>query len=120
MPPVPFLTADVAVPPDVVGQLSAVFQQKPDLAAVFGSYDDPPFETNFLSQYRNLFHHWDIYRFFKTKRGLFFALMTIPWHWFYYLYSGLAFAVGYAGFKLKKTREAAHHALIRKRYPNND
>jgi GT2 family glycosyltransferase len=260
-----FVDADVAVPPDAVGQMSAVFQQMPDLAAVFGSYDDRPFETNFLSQYRNLFHHyvhqtakeeaatfwgacgairrevflkmggfdegyrrpaiedielgyrlkragyrirllkglmvthlkrwdvltllkadflyralpwtrlllregrfdndlnlkitsrlsvilvnlllitlagtvflpwlvlaavgmvggllvlnWDVYRFFKTKRGLFFALKTIPWHWFYYLYSGLAFAVGYAGFKLKKTREAARHALIPKRYHKYD
>jgi GT2 family glycosyltransferase len=254
-----FVDADVAVPPDAVGQMSAVFQQKPDLAAVFGSYDDRPFETNFLSQYRNLFHHyvhqtakeeaatfwgacgairrevflkmggfdegyrrpsiedielgyrlkragyrirllkgltvthlkrwevltllkadifyralpwtrlllkegrfdndlnlkitnrvsvilvylllvnlagtvflpwlllavvgmvggllvlnWDVYRFFKAKRGLFFALKTIPWHWFYYLYSGLAFAVGYVGFKLNKTREAVRHALIPK------
>jgi GT2 family glycosyltransferase len=240
--------ADVAVFPDAVGQMSAVFQQNPDLAAVFGSYDDRPFETNFLSQYRNLFHHyvhqtakeeaatfwggcgairrevflkmggfdegyrrpaiedielgyrlkragyrirllkglmvthlkrwdmltllkadffyralpwtrlllregrfdndlnlkitsrisviltnlllitlagtvflpwlvlaafgmmggllvlnWDVYRFFKTKRGMLFAVKAIPWHWFYYLYSGLAFAVGYAGFKFKKT-----------------
>jgi cellulose synthase/poly-beta-1,6-N-acetylglucosamine synthase-like glycosyltransferase len=53
-----FVDADVAVPPDAVGQMSAVFQQNPDLAAVFGSYDDRPFETNFLSQYRNLFHHY--------------------------------------------------------------
>jgi GT2 family glycosyltransferase len=33
-------------------------------------------------------------RFFRKKRGIWFALRTIPWHWFYYLYSGLAFAIG--------------------------
>lgn len=252
-----FVDADVAVAPDIVGQISAVFQQQPDLAAVFGSYDDQPLETNFLSQYRNLLHHyvhqtskeeaatfwgacgairrevfltlggfdegyrrpaiedielgyrlkmagyrirllkglmvthlkrwdlftmlkadffyralpwtrlllrmgrfdndlnlkiscrisvilanllllimagivflpwlllvavgmavglmalnWDVYRFFKNKRGLVFALKTIPWHWFYYLYSGLAFTIGFAEFKLQKIREAMRHKLI--------
>jgi hypothetical protein len=43
----------------------------------------------------------DVYRFFNTKRGPVFTLKTIPWHWFYYLYSGLAFAIGYAGFRLR-------------------
>lgn len=37
-----------------------------------------------------------VYRFFLHKRGLLFATQTIPWHWFYYFYSGLAFAVGVA------------------------
>lgn len=37
-----------------------------------------------------------LYRFFQRKRGLRFALQTIPWHWFYYFYSGLAFAIGVA------------------------
>lgn len=36
-----------------------------------------------------------LYRFFKDKRGLGFAVKTIPWHWFYLFYSGLAFAIGY-------------------------
>ena len=35
-----------------------------------------------------------LYRFFLKKRGLWFAVRTVPWHWLYYLYSGLAFAVG--------------------------
>jgi hypothetical protein len=37
-----------------------------------------------------------VYRFFYRKRGLWFSLQTIPWHWFYYFYSGLAFAIGTA------------------------
>lgn len=35
-----------------------------------------------------------LYRFFRRKRGLRFAVQTILWHWFYYFYSGLAFAIG--------------------------
>ncbi|MFZ1029152.1 MAG: glycosyltransferase family 2 protein [Limnoraphis robusta] len=35
-----------------------------------------------------------VYQFFHNKRGFIFALKTVPWHWFYYFYSGLAFAIG--------------------------
>ena len=41
-----------------------------------------------------LWLNWPVYRFFHQKRGFWFALCTIPWHWFYFLYSGLAFAIG--------------------------
>ena len=34
-----------------------------------------------------------VYVFLSRKRGLWFALRAIPWHWLYYLYSGAAFAV---------------------------
>jgi glycosyltransferase involved in cell wall biosynthesis len=236
-----FVDADVTVSPDVMDKITAAFRREPDIAAVFGSYDDAPAATNFLSQYKNLFHHyvhqtareeastffgacgaircdvflalggydkcyrepaiedielgyrlkqaghrirlckalqvkhlkrWDVvsllkadffcralpwtelilrdrcfindlnlrlssrasvmltygllgalvgvwwwpgslaivgvlivsllalnaplYRFFQRKRGLWFAAQTIPWHWFYYFYSGLAFAIGVA------------------------
>jgi GT2 family glycosyltransferase len=53
-----FFDADVAIPQDALGRISAVFQDNPDLDALFGSYDDEPFESNFLSQYKNLFHHY--------------------------------------------------------------
>jgi len=242
-----FVDADVTIPHDSVNQISAAFHHDPELSAVFGSYDDDPAEPNFLSQYKNLFHHyvhqtshieastfwagcgavrrdifqamdgfnegyrhpsvedielgyrlkraghkirllkslkvkhlkrWDImsllkadflyralpwtrliikegrfiddlnlkltsrisviciymiiitllltlfipwlfvpafffmmllfalnrdlYRFFKDKRGLFFAVKTIPWHWFYFFYSGMAFFIGYVNFKIKR------------------
>jgi glycosyltransferase involved in cell wall biosynthesis len=234
-----FIDADVAIPPGILGEIEKIFRDEPGLAAVFGSYDSEPNETNFLSQYKNLFHHYvhqlgreeastfwgacgairrnvfeevgrfderygqpsiedidlgyrlkkgghsirlckdlqvkhlkrwgvvsllksdffqraipwtelilrdhrfindlnltlssrlsvvliyfllpvavgvwwwpgfvlvggailmvllamnaPLYRFFKDKRGLWFSLKTIPWHWFYYFYSGLGFAVG--------------------------
>jgi glycosyltransferase involved in cell wall biosynthesis len=53
-----FVDADVIVPSDAIGRVAMVFNQEPDLAALFGSYDDHPGETTFLSQYRNLLHHY--------------------------------------------------------------
>ncbi len=240
-----FIDADETVPKDAVKQIAADFRQHPDMAALFGSYDDDPYESNFLSQYKNLLHHYvhqtgsseastfwsgcgvirrniflemngfdegyrhpsiedielgyrlrkaghtirllkelqvkhlkrwgirsllkadfffralpwtelilnegkfvndlnlklsgrisvaavfilmlslmgavfipkllipallsaglllwinrDVYRFFQKKRGLCFALKTIPWHWFYFFYSGAAFVIGFARHRL--------------------
>ena len=244
-----FIDADVTIPEDAIEQVVNAFQNDPDLDALIGSYDDEPFESNFLSQYKNLLHHyvhqnsnkeastfwgacgairrdvflkmngfdktyrrpsiedielgyrlkqsdykihlithiqvkhlkhwgilsllkadffyralpwtdlilnkgrfiddlnlklssrisvmavfvlsltligsmftlwlliptvfllvlliglnWDLYRFFKDKRGLSFAVKTIPWHWFYFFYSGLAFAIGYVKYQTKRLR----------------
>jgi glycosyltransferase involved in cell wall biosynthesis len=52
-----FIDADVAVHPDVIGRFAHNFESAPDLAACFGSYDEQPAAKNFLSQYKNLFHH---------------------------------------------------------------
>lgn len=53
-----FVDADVVVQPITVAQIAADFLKYPDIAAVFGSYDDSPAESNFLSQYKNLYHHY--------------------------------------------------------------
>jgi len=53
-----FVDADVAVCPETVGKVAIALQNEPDIAALIGSYDDAPGETNFLSQYKNLFHHY--------------------------------------------------------------
>ena len=53
-----FVDADVAVHPDAIGRILLVLSDEPDLAAVVGSYDDKPAETNFLSQYKNLLQHY--------------------------------------------------------------
>ena len=53
-----FVDADVTLPTDAIGRVAMAFKNEPDLAALFGSYDDDPGETNFLSQYRNLLHHY--------------------------------------------------------------
>jgi glycosyltransferase involved in cell wall biosynthesis len=53
-----FVDADVTVPEDVVHRVKEIFAQHSEVAAVIGSYDDQPKEPNFLSQYRNLLHHY--------------------------------------------------------------
>jgi glycosyltransferase involved in cell wall biosynthesis len=53
-----FLDADVGVHPDTLSQMVATFEQNPDVDAVFGSYDTQPQAANFISQYKNLFHHF--------------------------------------------------------------
>ncbi|HAJ62032.1 MAG TPA: glycosyl transferase [Cyanobacteria bacterium UBA8543] len=53
-----FVDADVAICPDAISQVISAFKREPDLAALIGSYDDAPGESNFLSQYKNLFHHY--------------------------------------------------------------
>ncbi len=53
-----FVDADIAIPSDAMEQIASIFGQDPELSALFGSYDDEPGATNFLSQYKNLFHHY--------------------------------------------------------------
>ena len=53
-----FVDADVVVLPDSVSRIAADFQDHPEVAAVFGSYDAQPAEANFVSQYKNLYHHF--------------------------------------------------------------
>jgi GT2 family glycosyltransferase len=53
-----FIDADVAVSPDLIGKVAEIFEREPNLAAIFGSYDDDPEAKSFFSMYKNLFHHF--------------------------------------------------------------
>jgi len=53
-----FLDADVCVHLDAVRRMRDAFQADPSLDALIGSYDDEPGHRDFLSQYRNLLHHY--------------------------------------------------------------
>ena len=53
-----FVDSDVALHPDAIGRVRRNFSADPDLVACFGSYDDRPAAPNFVSQYKNLFHHY--------------------------------------------------------------
>ena len=53
-----FVDADVVVEPNTVDVVQSLFAADPKLDAVIGSYDDAPGQTNFVSQYRNLMHHY--------------------------------------------------------------
>lgn len=53
-----FLDSDVAVHADTLARFRDVLASHPDVAAVFGSYDDTPDHQGVVSQYRNLLHHY--------------------------------------------------------------
>src|SRR5450755_3980206 len=53
-----FLDADVAVHPETLVRALIRFDRDPTLSALFGSYDDAPAAPGFVSQYRNLLHHF--------------------------------------------------------------
>jgi GT2 family glycosyltransferase len=53
-----FVDADVTVSENVIGQVKEIFAEQGEVAAIIGSYDDDPKAPNFLSQYRNLLHHY--------------------------------------------------------------
>ena len=53
-----FVDADVVITPDAVRRVVELFAERPDLAAVFGSYDARPRARGIVSQYRNLLHHF--------------------------------------------------------------
>ncbi len=53
-----FVDADVLVPADVMRVVAAALQGMPEVAAIFGSYDGAPAVQDFLSQFKNLLHHY--------------------------------------------------------------
>jgi GT2 family glycosyltransferase len=53
-----FLDADVLIKPDTLSKIAATFAECPEVDALFGSYDETPAKADFLSQYKNLLHHY--------------------------------------------------------------
>ncbi len=53
-----FIDADVCVHPDTIERFMDTFSHDKSLAAVIGAYDDAPAHPSFISQYRNLLHHY--------------------------------------------------------------
>jgi glycosyltransferase involved in cell wall biosynthesis len=53
-----FVDADVILPPGGLQMIADDFERHPEIAAVFGSYDDAPGCPAFFSQYKNLVHHF--------------------------------------------------------------
>jgi GT2 family glycosyltransferase len=53
-----FIDADVTLTEETIDRVLETFRECPSLAALIGSYDDEPGAKNFLSQYKNLFHHY--------------------------------------------------------------
>lgn len=53
-----FIDADVLIKPDTVERVVADLTTSENVSAVFGTYDDSPAAKNFISQYKNLQHHF--------------------------------------------------------------
>ncbi len=53
-----FVDADCTIRPNALSIIESVFTNEPDVAALIGSYDDTPYHTTFVSQYKNLLHHY--------------------------------------------------------------
>lgn len=52
-----FVDADVVVHRDALGRIERTLAEHPEVAAVFGSYDDDPPALGLVSRYKNLLHH---------------------------------------------------------------
>lgn len=53
-----FIDADVVVHTDTLRRIAERFEADSTIDAVIGTYDDTPGHPGFLSQYKNLFHHY--------------------------------------------------------------
>lgn len=53
-----FLDSDVLVHQDTLTLFDKYFRENPSLSAIFGSYDESPRSRGFVSQYKNLLHHY--------------------------------------------------------------
>jgi hypothetical protein len=53
-----FIDSDVCVHEDTLALFAEVFGRDPTVDAVVGSYDDAPACPDFISQYKNLLHHY--------------------------------------------------------------
>ena len=67
-----FVDSDVVVRADTIERVVERFNTEPKTAAVFGSYDDKPAAKNFVSQYKNLFHHF-IHQHSSSEASTFWA-----------------------------------------------
>jgi glycosyltransferase involved in cell wall biosynthesis len=53
-----FVDADVLIQPDTIEKFADLFAARSEVAAAFGSYDDEPATPDFVSQFKNLMHHF--------------------------------------------------------------
>ncbi len=53
-----FIDSDIKIHPDTLAIISEAFNRHPEFDAIIGYYDDDPSEPSFISQYKNLFHHY--------------------------------------------------------------
>ena len=67
-----FIDADVAVHTDTLARMEAHLTGAPDVAAIFGCYDDHPPARNPASLYKNLLHHY-VHQHGEREAGTFWS-----------------------------------------------
>lgn len=67
-----FVDADVVASPAVVDRMARIFEEQPDVSAVFGAYDEHPGDKGFVSQYKNLAHAY-VHRVSRPSAKTFWA-----------------------------------------------
>jgi glycosyltransferase involved in cell wall biosynthesis len=67
-----FLDADVSVHRDTLSRIENAFRTAPEMAALFGSYDDRPKDRGVVSLYKNLMHHY-VHQHGKQNANTFWA-----------------------------------------------
>lgn len=67
-----FVDADVVVAPGTVERVRTALDTRPDVAAVFGSYDMHPSAEGIVSRYKNLLHHF-VHQHAETEASTFWA-----------------------------------------------
>jgi glycosyltransferase involved in cell wall biosynthesis len=82
-----FVDSDIMVQRDTIAQVAADLMENPHISAVFGSYDDSPDATDFLSQFRNLFHHF-IHQHSHEEAKTFWAGCGAIYREVFYLFEG--------------------------------
>ncbi len=74
-----------------------------------GAIGWPPFLVFAIAAFLGLIAlNFSLYRFFQTKRGWLFSLCVIPWHWLFYFYSGVAFAIALGRYWLQPTSQRSN------------
>jgi glycosyltransferase involved in cell wall biosynthesis len=53
-----FLDSDIIIQKDTIGQIVETFRGRPEISALFCSYQKDTVPSNFYSQYKNLVHHY--------------------------------------------------------------
>lgn len=67
-----FVDSDVAVAPGTLEHVARAFDGRPDVTAMFGSYDASPAAPGIVSRYKNLLHHF-VHQSGETEASTFWA-----------------------------------------------
>src|SRR4030067_1039001 len=73
-----FVDSDVTIPSDTIKNVIFILRNNDEVKALIGSYDDNPAVPNFISQYKNLFHHY-IHQTSNENASTFWGACGVIW-----------------------------------------